>query len=69
MLTLGCPYALTTPLSFGYFVNAGTFSVVEAQGMTVTGPAATGVRCNQYKAEVSKPTPPQQFPGDQDGNC
>jgi hypothetical protein len=68
-MNLGCPYALTTPLVFTYFISASIHAIVNAQLMAVSGSGATGVRCNQYKADVFKPRPPQQFPGDQDGNC
>jgi len=55
-------------LLFGWFINAGLHAIVAAQGATFSG-SATGVQCHQYRADVFKPQLPQQFPGDQDGNC
>ena len=67
-LNLGCAYTLTNHLLFGWFINAGLHAIVAARGATFSG-SATGVRCNQYKADVFMPQLPRQFPGDQDGNC
>jgi hypothetical protein len=67
-LNLGCAYTLTNPLLFGWFINAGLYAIVAAQGATFSG-SATGVQCHQSRADVFKPQLPQQFPGDQDGNC
>jgi len=67
---LACPFTINGVFSIGYFINAGTWSVVAAQGATFRGDFfITGTQCNSFYAIVSPPQNHQPFPGTTPGNC